>query len=165
MLSKGLHRELIPRLYNSTLVRHNSTFDQLIRSKPKVDNSANVKDINDLLNSSFESDSSTKHFKSKSDWGLDVIPHPRDVARNIKIQGPSAGRVADVNNGQLTRAIAQINRTVKANKIRYLQKIQARHIPRGKLKKQKKREWWRKKFSEGYKDLMAQVANARRRGY
>lgn len=158
-------------IINPVSVRYNSSFDQLSnaikQSNTKASNSDSVKDINDLLNSSLETPDNL-HFRSRNnnEYGLgDVMPHPRDVAKNIKIQGSMAGRVVDVHYGQLNRAVFGMHRVISQNKIRYLQKIQSRHIPKAKLKKQQRREWWRKKFSDGFKDLMSQVNDARRRGY
>lgn len=170
MFIRSVNRGVLGQFMSRSGVRFNSSFDQLNnaikQTSNRSSNSENVKDINDLLNSSLET-TNNGQFKSRSnEYGLgDVTPHPRDVAKNIKIQGPMAGRVIDVHYGQVTKAVFGMNRIISQNKIRYLQKIQSRHIPKAKLKKQQRREWWRRKFSEGFKDLMAQVNDARRRGY
>ena len=82
-----------------------------------------------------------------------------------RLQGPIAGRSVDVQYGNFNRALGGIFTVVKSNKIRYLQKVQSRFIPPAKYRKQKKREWWRRKFAQGFKELMSQVRDAKRRGY
>ncbi|KAK6456511.1 uncharacterized protein RJT20DRAFT_45182 [Scheffersomyces xylosifermentans] len=168
---------------SSGFVRFNSTsFDQLNKeikknssssnisnthkNGKKIDNSNGINDINELLNSSLElSDSSYLNSKS-SEYGLgDMIPNPRDVAKNIREMGPVAGRAVDVHYGGLGKAFAGVRRLGNANRIKYHQKVQERYIRPAKYAKQKKREWWRRKFSDGFKDLMSQVNDARRRGY
>lgn len=91
--------------------------------------------------------------------------HPRDVAKNIRVNGPLAGRTVDTSAGGVSYAVGGINSIIRNNKIRYLQRIQSRYIPPGKYKNQLKREWWRRRFFQGFKGLMAQVNDARRRGY
>jgi small subunit ribosomal protein MRP21 len=158
----------VPLLFVST--RFNSSFDQLSKAinqgKPDSENSNSVTDINELLNSSLETPD-TSYLNSKSnEYGLgEIVPHPRDVAKNIRIQGPMAGRVVDVNYGNLNRALVNMRHVISQNKIRPLQKLQSRYVRPAKLRKQMKREWWRRKFSAGFKDLMSQVTDARRRGY
>ncbi|ABN65639.1 predicted protein [Scheffersomyces stipitis CBS 6054] len=155
------------------LVRYNSSFDQLKNSKANQKssnskkNNNGINDINELLNSSLELSENSAFLHSKSsDYGLgDVVPNPRDVAKNIREMGPVAGRAVDVHYGGLGKAFAGVRRLGFTNKIKHYQKVQERYIRPAKYAKQKKREWWRRKFSEGFKDLMSQVNDARRRGY
>ncbi|EGV65248.1 hypothetical protein PSN45_002607 [Yamadazyma tenuis] len=91
--------------------------------------------------------------------------HPRDIAKNIRITGPSAGKTLDINNGALWRGLGAMNSILKNNKVKYLVKIQKRHIRKAKYRKQKKREWWRQRFSQGFGELLAKVNDAKRRGY
>ncbi|MCH0629988.1 ribosomal protein S21/MRP21 [Kocuria palustris] len=97
--------------------------------------------------------------------GMTIVDSPREMAARINVQLPMAGRVAIVKRGNIGEAIGKINRTIGENKVRYLNKQQSRFTRPAKLAKQKKREWWRKRFSEGFKDLMDQVRDAKRRGY
>lgn len=93
------------------------------------------------------------------------VPHPRDVASGIRLQGPIAGRTIDVQYGNLGRAISGVLTVIRSNRIRYFKKVQTRYIRPAKYQKQRRREWWRKTFSHGFKELMSQVRDAKRRGY
>lgn len=99
------------------------------------------------------------------DLGLSTKINPRDVAKKIRVTGVLAGRTVDMIPGVVSYGIHSIRVLSKANKIRYLQSIQRRYIRPAKYRKQKKREWWRRRFQEGFKDLLAKVIDARRRGY
>lgn len=156
-------------------IRMKSSFEELSKaterqdlSKELIENNRNANAINDvesLLASTLDM-TDTLNNQGTNDYMLqNSLKHPRDVAKSIKLTGPMAGRTVDVHHGNLGRALANLNSLIRANKIRYLKKVQARHIPAGKYKKQKKREWWRRKFSQGFKELMAEVRDAKRRGY
>ncbi|KAK6460542.1 hypothetical protein DFJ63DRAFT_229310 [Scheffersomyces coipomensis] len=150
--------------------RFNSDFNNFknnsINQSKESKRGATISDINDLLNSSLEhTDSNIFNSKSSQYGTLDLAPQPRDTAKKIKIFGPLSGRTIDVQHNSLGRAFGQIRRLGFDNRIKYFQKVQERYIRPAKYRKQKKREWWRKKFSEGFKDLMAEVNDARRRGY
>ncbi|KAK6202457.1 uncharacterized protein RJT21DRAFT_118492 [Scheffersomyces amazonensis] len=148
--------------------RFNSDFTKKLNTKDesKKKSKSSISDINDLLNSSLEhTDSSLFKSKSSQYISMDLVPQPRDTAKKVKILGPSAGRAVDVQHNGLGRAFGQLRRLTFDNRIKHFQRVQERHIRPAKYRKQKKREWWRNKFSDGFKDLMAQVTDARRRGY
>lgn len=163
-------------LFGVTPVRLNSSFDELAKTmkqqtndKPdsaKDRNSSAISDIENLLSSTFDFQNNSKFSNKSNDYILDnSLKHPRDVAKSIRLSGPIAGRTVDVQYGNFNRALGGVYTTLKSNKIRYLQKVQSRFIPPAKYRKQKKREWWRRKFSQGFKELMSQVRDAKRRGY
>ncbi|RLV82567.1 hypothetical protein JA9_003772 [Meyerozyma sp. JA9] len=147
-------------LSSSRLYLNNNTPSNADKSKSQA-----IADVDNLLNetSNFHANSFSNRSKDRM---FDIsVKHPRDVAKSIRVQGPIAGRSVDVQYGNFARSLSSMFAVVRSNKIRYLKKIQARHIPPAKLRKQKKREWWRRKFSSGFKELMAQVRDAKRRGY
>lgn len=160
-----------------TGVRFNSSFDQLANAfkqnqgKDSGNNNTNknnsaISDIDSLLSSTFDPQSNSKFNEKSQDYLLqNSLKHPRDVAKSIRVTGPFAGRTVDVHYGNLGRALAALNSIIRNNRVRYLQKVQTRFIRPAKYKKQKKREWWRRKFSLGFKELMAEVRDAKRRGY
>lgn len=80
--------------------------------------------------------------------------------------GPLAGRTLDVRMGQnVGNIVGGLATLVRTNKVRFLKTEQARFIGKAKLQKQKHRQWWRRNFSAGFKELMSQVRDAKRRGY
>ncbi|KAI3404433.2 hypothetical protein KGF56_002730 [Candida oxycetoniae] len=141
---------------------HNET-----RTNASKKNSSTHKiNIDELLKSSIPELS----FKDtmNDDFGFEATsrePSPREVARGIREFGTNAGRSVNVSYKNIPKAFTQVKRVVNENKIRYLQKVQSRYIRPAKYRKQLKREWWRRKFLVGFKDLLAQVNDARRRGY
>lgn len=152
--------------------RYNSSFEQLSNlikqstlkdGQTKVDhNSSTVNHVNELL----QTPAKDEYFRGAKNYDFGATAkHPRDVAKSIRVQGPPAGRTVDVQYGNLGFALGGLRNVLRANRINYFKKVQARHIPPAKYKKQRKREWWRRRFSEGFKDLMAQVKDAKRRGY
>lgn len=175
-----MFRSVIPRLglvsKNAfepiSAIRFNSSFDQLNRAvkqsknnNKKNENLNTINDINDLLNSSLENTDSS-YLNKGSQYGLgNLAPNPRDVAKSIPMFGPIAGRSVDVHYSSLDKAVKNVTRLILNNRLAYHKKVQKRFIRPAKLAKQKKRDWWRRKFSEGFKDLMSQVEDARRRGY
>ncbi|ODV82136.1 uncharacterized protein CANTADRAFT_93328 [Suhomyces tanzawaensis NRRL Y-17324] len=159
-------------LFGINSARFNSSFDQLnaavkqSNKKGSQENASTVSDINDLLNSSLELPETSYLGKKNNEYGLgNMVPNPRDVAKSIRQNGPIAGRTVDVHYNSIGKALYSLNGININNKIRYLQNIQSRHIRPAKYTKQKRREWWRRKFSDGFKELMGQVQDARRRGY
>ncbi|CAK9436515.1 mitochondrial 37S ribosomal protein bS21m [Lodderomyces beijingensis] len=122
-------------------------------------------DIDELLKSSIPElsfkDTMDNHFGLESNRQ----PTPREVAKGIREFGPNAGRIVEVYHQNVAKSFSANSRLNSTNKIRYLQKIQSRYIRPAKYRKQLRREWWRRHFSAGFKDMMAQVNDARRRGY
>lgn len=166
--------------------RFNSSFDQLSKlikqssiktSISKNDNnqhndngfekSDTIDHVNELLGGLSSDASTPSYFSNRSrDYNFgNALKHPRDVAKGIRLQGPAAGRTVDVQYGNFGFAVGGIRRITRSNKLQYLQKVQSRFIRPAKYQKQKKREWWRRRFSEGFRDLMRQVQDSKRRGY
>ncbi|KAF6053142.1 Ribosomal protein S21 family protein [Candida parapsilosis] len=145
-------------------LRFNSTSKDVSAAKysPKPESTVN---IDDLLKNSIPDLSFSESINERFGFEANRQPTPREVAKGIREFGTNAGRTVDVNYNNLARAFTQIKRIGNENKIRYLQRVQSRYIRPAKYRKQLKREWWRRKFSAGFKNLLAQVNNARRRGY
>lgn len=158
-------------------------------------NNANLDQLKSIFNQSNEKSTTTNDSQTKSTLNIDDLlsnsiletrerpqsnsfgvydkfgfeqtrqPTPREVAKNIREFGVNAGRTVDVSYNNISRSFAQVKRVVNDNKIRYLQRIQSRFIRPTKYRKQLKREWWRRRFSQGFKELLHDVNDARRRGY
>lgn len=160
----------VPSSAQLRAVRLNSSFDQLTKAVRGLENTerntSTVLDVDSLLKGAVEPQSPS-HFGRATDNLLfeNTLKHPRDVARGMRVLGPLAGRTVEVPFNNIGAALGGLNNTIRLNKIRYLQKVQKRFIPPAKYAKQKKREWWRRQFSHGFKELMAQVRDAKRRGY
>ncbi|KAG7193279.1 uncharacterized protein KQ657_001042 [Scheffersomyces spartinae] len=177
IISQGIFGNGIKR---ATLVRHNSILSELRDAvKPDQSNTPNAQpkkqsrgadDIDTLLKSNL--------FDAKFLFGADIngsnedpslfsrtLQHPRDVAKSIRISGPEAGTAVDVRNGSIALTYGMLQLTLRKTNVRYLQNVQKRYIRPAKYRKQLKSEWWRRNFSKGFKDLMAQVRDAKRRGY
>lgn len=159
---------------NANLDQLKSIFGDSKSTTKQASESTNKQSLNidDLLNSSIpeaKSPSTTfpTTFSLHDKFGFEQNrqPTPREVAKNIREFGTNAGRTVDVNYNNISRSFNQMRRVVNENKIRYLQRIQSRYIRPAKYRKQLKREWWRRKFAAGFKDLLHQVNDARRRGY
>ncbi|KAI5966717.1 uncharacterized protein KGF55_000126 [Candida pseudojiufengensis] len=159
-------QRIIPSLFKPSL-RFNTTIPD--SSVPKPQQPTQQKDtkinIDELLKSSIPELSFQDSISERFGFDTNRQQTPREVAKGIKEFGTNAGRSIDVNYNNLSRTFIQIKRLNNENKIKYLQKIQSRYIRPAKYRKQLKREWWRRKFSSGFKDLLAQVNDARRRGY
>ncbi|KAI5959034.1 hypothetical protein CANMA_004158 [Candida margitis] len=149
---------VVPSRFNSTNKDASSATKYANPAKSDIN-------IDDLLKSSIPDLSFSESMNERFGFEANRQPTPREVAKGIREFGTNAGRTVDVNYNNLARAFTQIKRVGNENKIRYLQKIQSRYIRPAKYRKQLKREWWRRKFSGGFKDLLAQVNDARRRGY
>ena len=161
----------ITRGFSTTCTRSNKQFDQLVNAvktetpqKSEVDDLlANVQDnSNANINNIFMSSSQGSY--NDDIFGPSQV-HPRYIAKNIRVNGPLAGRTVDVHGGKLSYGLSGINAIVRNNKIRYLYNVQSRFIPPAKYKKQLKREWWRNNFAKGFKELLGEVKDAKRRGY
>lgn len=151
---------LSTRPFSTTFRLGNSNPSPADKSKSQA-----IADVDNLLNetSTFHANSIRSRTQERM---FDVaVKHPRDVAKQIRTQGPIAGRGVDVQYGNFGRSLGALASVLRSNNIRKLKKIQARYIRPAKLRKQAKSEWWRRRFSAGFKDLMAQVRDAKRRGY
>lgn len=149
------------QLYEAVKSNGNNISTSSTTNKPSLDDS-----LFDVLNN-LDSNTQSSDKAFQDDLGLSSATqiHPRDIAKNIRMSGPLAGRTVDVNSGAVSYGVNSINTILRTNKIRYLQRVQSRYIPPAKYRKQLKREWWRRRFLQGFKGLMAQVNDAKRRGY
>lgn len=120
-------------------------------------------DIDELLRSSIPDFAFEK--ANTDDILLDVEADPRLVAKRMRVNDHNAGRIVDLKFNNISQGLAMNRRLVKENKIRYLAKVQKRFIRPGKYKGQLRREWWRRHFKSGFRDMLSQVNDARRRGY
>lgn len=157
---------IIPSRFKST-ADQNDTLEKNSSRKPQETSSPIIRDIDSLLNASVQSsrkDLDTNDFRNKFSMSS-PIANPRDVAKSISPVSPLSGRSVDVHFNNINKAIKDVNNLVRSNRLPYFVKVQKRFIRPAKYAKQIKREWWRKKFSVGFKDLMSQVRDARRRGY
>lgn len=157
---------IVPARYKSTAEK-NASSEQGPASKSQEYASPIIKDIDSLLNASVQSsrqDYGSADFKNTFSMSSPMA-NPRDVAKSISPVSPQSGRSVDVHFGNLNKAIKDVNNMVRTNRLPYFVKVQKRFIRPAKYAKQIKREWWRRKFSDGFKDLMGQVRDARRRGY
>ncbi|CAK7894939.1 hypothetical protein CAAN1_05S00716 [[Candida] anglica] len=189
----GLLRTYLPSVrYNSTLAELSQAIKTPVESEYKATNNSIVSDIDHLLLADSAKESATDAaspasnnestgFKngalyggaahpfgraSSSDYLLQQsVRHPREVAKSIRVFGPIAGRTFDVRHGNIGATIASVQTVLRTNKIKKLVNVQKRHIPKAKYRKQKHREWWRRQFSKGFRELMSEVRDATRRGY
>lgn len=156
-------------------IRHNSSLDKLrdalATSETKGQQPAKEDDrfanINDLLSSTLaEASSPSSSTSFQRDFGLSRGErHPRDIAKRIREFGTNAGRTVYVTHGGVDAGFGSLTRVANENRIKYLQRVQARFIRPAKYRKQLRREWWRRHFKENFKKMMHQVNEATRRGY
>ncbi|KAG7663281.1 uncharacterized protein J8A68_003195 [[Candida] subhashii] len=181
-LSRNLGLRVVPsnplKLHALGLVRYNSTneklrnaigFDQwtTTNDKSKSQERSSFSNINDLLDSTIsEARSSHTTTPFARDFNVTQVEYdPRQAARQIHLIGTNAGRLVNVPTGSPSRGFSLVRGVVSQNKLRYLQRIQERYIRPAKLRKQQRREWWRRHFKRNFKIMMGQVGQAVRRGY
>lgn len=95
----------------------------------------------------------------------DEVKDPRDVAKSINISGPASGRSVDVKFLNVGFAVGSVALIIRTNNIKQQWHFQKRYIRPAKYRKEKKRQWWRQHFARGFSDLMADITDAKRRGY
>ena len=93
------------------------------------------------------------------------VKDPREAAKAISIYGPSSGRTVDVKFQNVGLALRGVQSVLRQNEVRLQWHNQKRYIRPAKFQKMKKSLWWRKHFALGFSDLMAQITDAKRRGY
>ncbi|GEQ71097.1 hypothetical protein JCM33374_g4778 [Metschnikowia sp. JCM 33374] len=93
------------------------------------------------------------------------VKDPREAAKAINVYGPSSGRTVDVKFQNVGMALRGVQSVLKQNDVRSQWHNQKRYIRPAKFRKMKKSLWWRKHFASGFSDLMAQITDAKRRGY
>lgn len=173
MMNRYVSQGYTTRLFHMTKLNFNKAEEDLVRKQlfeaVKVNKKSETTKIDDSLFDVLNNLDSKPVFKENfnDDLGLGKITqvHPRDIAKNIRVNGPLAGRTIDIHPGGVSYGLSSLNAVIRSNKVRYLKKIQSRYIPPAKYRKQLKREWWRRRFLSGFKELMAKVNDARRRGY
>ncbi|ONH68890.1 hypothetical protein BON22_1607 [Cyberlindnera fabianii] len=90
---------------------------------------------------------------------------PKEVAKNIPITGPIAGRMVKVDNGDVDRAFRHLKNVVNANNIRFDKQQQRFYKKPGKALEEKRIRRKKRMFDEGIRRLMNIVKDAKRRGY
>ena len=164
---------MLRSIFAPTWRRCNSTLAQLTQAIKSCDaapatatNKSVVSDVDHLLMNDWLA-GTQGHMRAKSDDYLlqQTLRHPREVAKSMRVFGPLAGRTVDVRHGNLGQTIGLVKSILRSNKVILLKRSQARHTRTAKYQKQKHRDWWRRNFSLGFRDLMAQVRDAKRRGY
>lgn len=93
------------------------------------------------------------------------MKNPRDVAKSLPLVGPNSGRTVEVNWNNVRMAMKRNNDLVNSNNIKTRWFEDKVYIPPGKKKAERKRKWWRLKFKVEFSKLMAQIQDAKRRGY
>lgn len=170
LLARGA--QAVPSRLFSVFPARSNVFDELKKTEAGKENpetkrnASTVFDIDELIANSPDLHEPL-HQRNKYDgysFG-NTAKDPRDVAKGIRITGPNAGRSFEVKYNNFGKAMGGLHTIIRTNKIRLLKNTQKRHIPRAKLQKQKHRLWWKQQFRKGFQDLMAQVADAKRRGY
>lgn len=140
-------------------------FDVLKTEKAAKGNASTVFDIDELIANSPDLQSSGQR-KNYDDYSFGATAKdPREVAKAINITGPSSGRCVDVKFNNVAFAIGNVYSILKTNNVRGQWQVQKRYMRPAKYRKEKHRRWWRKQFAKGFSDLMAQVTDAKRRGY
>lgn len=140
-------------------------FDVLKSEKTAKSNASTVFDIDELIANSPDLQGSAQR-KKFDDYSFGATAKdPREVAKAINITGPSTGRCVDVKFNNVAFAIGNVYSILKSNNVRGQWQVQKRYMRPAKYRKEKHRRWWRKQFAKGFSDLMAQVTDAKRRGY
>ncbi|CAI5755792.1 unnamed protein product [Candida verbasci] len=172
-----------------TSIRFNSTSQQPIKfdqeqiiqdqNKPELNNEEQSQqksrseqqllNIDELLNISIPSIEDTLlDSRFTESYAYDPVikpPSPRDVAKSHRVMGTNAGRTVEIDYNNISKGFGQLNRLLRDNKVRYLQRIQARFIKPAKLRKQQNSERWRAHFKKHFKETLSLIKDAKRRGY
>lgn len=122
-------------------------------------------EMNGIINQSLGNSENNDDKKSVNDLFGDTCLHPREVAKNLRIYGPISGRVVDVHNHNLNQSLNALNRVVTENRIKHYQKIESRYIKPGKYKVKKKIENRKNFFMKGFKSLIEDLHECKRRGF
>lgn len=137
-----------------------------LRSADTKKTTSTIFDIDELIANLPDLQSTGQGSKRYDDFSFgSTARDPRDVAKSMTIIGPASGRAVDVKFNNVGYAIGNVYLILKTNNVRGLWQAQKRYIRPAKFQKEKHRRWWRKQFAKGFLDLMAQVTDAKRRGY
>lgn len=146
--------------------RNLNEFDELKTQEPTKKNAATVFDIDELIANSPDLVEGNQTKRKYDDFSFGVqAKDPREVAKSINITGPASGRCVDVKFNNVGYAIGSVYSILRTNNVRAQWNLQKRYMRPAKYQKDKHRRWWRKQFAKGFSDLMAQVTDAKRRGY
>lgn len=160
-----------PSRFFSAVPARANIFDELKKNQDKVTpetqrNASTVFDIDELIANSPDLNVPLYQRNRYEGYSFgNTAKDPRDVAKGLNMIGSQSGRSVEVKYNNLGMALSGVQRIVNANKIKILQRVQKRHIPKAKYQKEKHRNWWKKQFRVGFQDLMTQVTDAKRRGY
>lgn len=143
-----------------------SEFDELKNQESTKRNATTVFDIDELIANSPDLVDGNQNRKRYDDFSFgNLAKDPREVAKSINITGPASGRTVDVKFNNVGFAIGNVYSILRTNNVRAQWNLQKRFMRPAKYRKDKHRRWWRKQFAKGFSDLMAQVTDAKRRGY
>lgn len=143
-----------------------SEFDELKDQLATKKNATTVFDIDELIANSPDLVDGNQARKRYDDFSFgSLAKDPREVAKSFNITGPASGRSVDVKFNNVGFAIGSVYSILRTNNVRLQWNLQKRFIRPAKYRKEKHRKWWRKQFAKGFSDLMAQVTDAKRRGY
>jgi len=124
----------------------------------------------DIL-SSKSNDTTAKNTRStKNDFKLflsenELKAKPKDVANQLRITGPRAGKIIKVVNNDINGAFNALNGVVRSNNIRQDKRAQQFYIKPGKQRELKAIQRNKREFMKGFKRLMNIVKDASRKGY
>lgn len=160
-----LGRASVSARFFGVSLRALNDFDVLKTEKTAKGNASTVFDIDELIANSpdLQSSGQRKHYADYS-FGT-TTKDPREVAKAINITGPASGRSVDVKFSNVAFAIGNVYSILKTNNVKGQWQVQKRYMRPAKYRKEKHRRWWKKQFAKGFSDLMAQVTDAKRRGY
>lgn len=152
-----------PRFFSLSTAR-SSEFDELKQATKK--NATTVFDIDELIANSPDLVDGNQNRRKYDDYSFgSQAKDPREVAKSFNITGPASGRSVDVKFNNVGFAIGNVYSILRTNNVRHQWNVQKRYIRPAKYQKEKHRKWWRRQFAKGFSDLMAQVTDAKRRGY
>lgn len=95
----------------------------------------------------------------------DLKAKPKDVAAQLRITGPKAGKMVKVINNDIDAAFRALRGIVNANNIRGDKAAQRFYIKPGKRRELKTINKNKRVFMQGFRRMMEVVKDASRRGY
>lgn len=155
-----------PQRFFAVSNAHRNEFDELKLLESTKKNATTVFDIDELIANSPDLVDGNQNRRKYDDYSFgSLAKDPREVAKAINITGPASGRSVDVKFNNVGFAIGNVYSILRTNNVRLQWNLQKRYMRPAKYQKDKHRKWWRKQFAKGFSDLMAQVTDAKRRGY
>ncbi|CCH47127.1 37S ribosomal protein MRP21, mitochondrial [Wickerhamomyces ciferrii] len=95
----------------------------------------------------------------------DLKAKPKDVAKQLRITNPTAGKIYNVVNNDINGAFRALQSNLNANKVKQDKINQRFHIKPGKAREAKTIRRNKVVFMNGFRRLMNVVRDAKRRGY